>query len=377
MQSFWQDMKYAIRSLRNSPSFAIIAVVTLGLGMAVNTTVFSIVNGLLLRPLPVPEPQQITVLAMKQPGGDGYQMFSYPDYQDIRSQAAGSAEVFGYRTTLVSLISEGKGDHCVLSRVTGNYFSALGVKPALGRLILPSEGQTPGADPVLVLGYAYWQKRFGGDKSVIGKQVESDGHAVTIIGVTPKEFQGTYGFLNMDGYIPLSAVAGLGGNAPVQETWTHREHRSISLMARLKPGVELAQARAALDVIGKRIAEQHPETDKGNCGADVSREAGTARARPGQYHPEHVAGFHFVGGSGVAGGVLQHCECFVGAGYGSAEGDGHSRGDWGWPRAAGTATSDRELGAGDSGRRDRVAAGVVDVGLPQFLVAGNGLADRV
>jgi predicted permease len=263
MQSFWQDMKYAIRSLRNSPSFAIIAVVTLGLGMAVNTTVFSIVNGLLLRPLPVPEPQQITVLAMKQPGGDGYQRFSYPDYQDIRSQAAGSAEVFGYRTSLVSLISEGKGDHCVLSRVTANYFSALGVKPALGRLILPSEGQTPGADPVLVLGYAYWQKRFGGDQSVIGKQVESDGHAVTIIGVTPKEFQGTYGFLNMDGYMPLSAVAGLGGNAPVQETWTHREQRSISLMARLKPGVELAQARAALDVIGKRIAEQHPETDKG------------------------------------------------------------------------------------------------------------------
>jgi predicted permease len=262
MQSFWQDLKYAMRSLRNSASFAIIAVLTLGLGMAVNTTVFSIVNGLLLRTLPVPHAEQLTVLAMKQQGAEGFQMFSYPDYQDIHGQAASFAEVFGYRTTLISLISEGKGDHCVLSRVTGNYFSALGVKPALGRLILPSEGQSPGADPVLVLGYAYWQKRFGGDKSIIGKQVEVDGHPVTIIGVTPKEFQGTYAFLNMDGYIPLSAIAGLGGNSPVQETWTHREQRSITLMARLKAGVDLPQAKAKLDVIAKRIGEQHPETDK-------------------------------------------------------------------------------------------------------------------
>ena len=88
MQSFWQDLKYAMRSLRNSASFAIIAVLTLGLGMAVNTTVFSIVNGLLLRTLPVPHAEQLTVLAMKQQGAEGFQMFSYPDYQDIHGQAA-------------------------------------------------------------------------------------------------------------------------------------------------------------------------------------------------------------------------------------------------------------------------------------------------
>jgi macrolide transport system ATP-binding/permease protein len=263
MQSFWQDMKYAMRSLRNSPGFAIIAVVTLGLGMAVNTTVFSVVNGLLLRALPVPHAEQITVLAMKQPGAEGFQSFSYPDYQDIRSQAEASGEVFGYRTTLVGLIADGKGDHCVMSRVTGNYFSALGIKPALGRLILPTEGQAPGADPVLVLGYGYWQKRFGGDKSVIGKQVQVDDHPVTIIGVTPKDFQGTYGFLNMDGYVPLSAIAGPGGNESVQEIWTHREQRSLTLMERLKPSVDLKQAKATLDVIARRIGEQHPETDKG------------------------------------------------------------------------------------------------------------------
>ncbi len=263
MQSFWQDMKYAMRSLRSAPGFAIIAVVTLGLGMAVNTTVFSVVNGLLLRSLPVPHAEQITVLAMKQPGAEGFQSFSYPDFQDIRSQAEASGEVFGYRTTLVGLIAGGKGDHCVMSRVTGNYFSVLGIKPALGRLILPTEGQAPGADPVLVLGYGYWQKRFGGDKSVIGKQVQVDDHPVTIIGVTPKDFQGTYGFLNMDGYMPLSAIAGPGGSESVEETWTHREQRSLTLMERLKPNVDLKQAKATLDVIARRIGEQHPETDKG------------------------------------------------------------------------------------------------------------------
>ena len=263
MQSFWQDMKYAMRSLRNSPGFAIIAVVTLGLGMAVNTTVFSVVNGLLLRSLPVAHAEQITVLAMKQPGAEGFQSFSYPDFQDVRSQAEASGEVFAYRTTLVGLIAGGKGDHCVMSRVTGNYFSVLGIKPALGRLILPTEGQAPGADPVLVLGYGYWQKRFGGDQSVIGKQVQVDDHPVTIIGVTPKDFQGTYGFLNMDGYMPLSAIAGPGGSESVEETWTHREQRSLTLMERLKPSVDLKQAKATLDVIAKRIGEQHPETDKG------------------------------------------------------------------------------------------------------------------
>ena len=111
MQSFWQDMKYAMRSLRNSPGFAIIAVVTLGLGMAVNTTVVSVVNGLLLRSLPVAHAEQITVLAMKQPGAEGFQSFSYPDFQDIRSQAEASGEVFGYRTTLVGLIADGRPRH--------------------------------------------------------------------------------------------------------------------------------------------------------------------------------------------------------------------------------------------------------------------------
>jgi predicted permease len=268
MRSFWQDLRYAARTLRNAPSFTIIAIVTLGLGIAVNTTVFSVINGLLLRPMPVPEPDEITVLTMKQPGVNDFQPFSYPDFQDIRNQST-FGEVFAYRPTLVGVSADGKGDHCVLSRVSGNYFSVLGVKPALGRLILPTEGQTPGADPILVLGYSYWQRRFDGDTRVIGKQALIDGRAFTIVGVTPKDFRGTYAIVNMDGYIPLSALAGLGESDSLRESesmkefWTHREERSLTLMGRLKPGIDLKQAAASLDVIATRIAEQHPDTDKG------------------------------------------------------------------------------------------------------------------
>jgi predicted permease len=265
MQSFWHDLRYAARTLRNSPGFTIIAIITLGLGMAVNTTVFSVINGLILRPLPVSHPEQIAVLAMQQTGTPGFQRFSYPDYQDIRQQTDAFSDIVGYRPTLAGLTLDGKGDHCVLSRVTSNYFSALGIQPATGRLILPTEGQTPGADPILVLGYSYWQKRFGGDPGIVGKQVTLNGHSVTVVGVTPKGFHGLYAIVDMDGYLPFSAAIGSKGDKEdsVQDVWTHRQERTLTLVGRLKPGVSVKQAQAPLSVVAQRLADQHPDTDKG------------------------------------------------------------------------------------------------------------------
>ena len=264
MQSFWQDLRYAARTLRNSPGFTIIAIITLGLGMAVNTTVFSVINGLILRPLPVLHPEQIAVLAMQQTGTPGFQRFSYPDYQDIRQQANGFSDIFGYRATLVGLTVDGKGDHCVLSRVTSNYFSALGIRAAVGRLILPTEGQTPGADPILVLGYSFWKKRFGGDPSIVGRQVALNGHSVTVVGVAPKGFHGLYAVVDMDGYVPFSAAIGSKGVAEdsVQDAWTHREERTLTVLGRLKPGVSVKEAQPPLNVVAQRIAERHPQTNK-------------------------------------------------------------------------------------------------------------------
>ena len=266
MQSFWQDVKYAIRSLRNAPGFAVIAIITLGLGMAVNTTVFSVINGVLLRSLPVPHPEQITVLAQKQQGTDGFQSFSFPDFLDVRSQSASVAEVFAYRTSLASILSDNRGDHCIISRVSSNYFSALGVQPALGRLIRPNEGETLNSDPVIVLSYAYWQKRFNRDPNIVGKTLQVDDRPMTVIGVTPKGFLGTYAFLSMDAFVPVGATVGAMGREgenDMKEFLERRDRRSVALLARLNPGIDLKQASATFGVVANRIAEQHPDSDKG------------------------------------------------------------------------------------------------------------------
>src|ERR1700692_3677033 len=265
MRNFWQDMCYAARTLRNAPGFTIIAVIALGLGMAVNTAIFSVINGMLLRPMPVPHAEQLAVLAMKQPGMSEFQMFSYPDYQDVSRQTTVFSDVFAYRVTLAALSADRKVDQAVLTRVSGNYFSTLGIQAAAGRLILPNEGQTPGADPILVLGYSYWKKRFAGDSQVIGKHVEVNGHAVTVVGVAPQGFHGAYSILDSDGYVPLSAALGSKGmeENSVEQLWTQRADRSLSLLGRLKSGVSLKQAQASLTVAARQIAQQYPATDKG------------------------------------------------------------------------------------------------------------------
>src|SRR5436305_1285044 len=263
MANLWQDLRFAFRALGKSPWFAAIAIVTLSLGIAVNTCIFSMVNGFLLRPMPVPHPEQIAVLALQQAGDKSFQSFSYPDYLDLRAQSTSFSDVIAYRLTLGGLTADNRGDHCIATRVTGNYFSVLGVQPALGRLILPTEGQTPGADPILVLGYSYWQKRFAGDSNVIGKSVEMNGHSLTIVGVAPQGFHGTYFIVDSDLYLPLSVNVGTKDEKQVQNTWTQRSERSLTLMARLKSGANLKQAQSSLNVVAQRLAQQHPETDKG------------------------------------------------------------------------------------------------------------------
>jgi predicted permease len=263
MRNLLNDLRFAMRTLGKNPGFAIIGIVTLALGMAVNTTIFSVINGILLRPLPVPHAEQMTALASQQGEEKEFGNFSYPDFVDLREQLKGTNDLFGYQVTLAGLSVDGKGDHCVVSRVTNNYFSVLGITPAAGRLLMPTEGVTPGADPVLVLGYSYWQRRFGGDKSVVGRQVEMNGHPVTIVGVAPKEFHGTYTVIDMDAYIPLSSNITEELDSAVKDTWTKRDERTLKLMGRLENGVSMQQAGNLLNVAAKRIAEEHPDSDKG------------------------------------------------------------------------------------------------------------------
>jgi len=262
MRDLWLDVKHAIRALRKSPGFAAIAIVTLGLGMAVNTTIFSLINGVMLRPLPVPHPEQITVLTMKEGANDPENHFSFADYQDLQKQPGPFSDLFGYVVTLSGLNADGRGDHCMFSRVTGNYFTALGIQPLLGRLIQPGEAGTPDSSPVIVLSYSYWQKRFGGNPDVIGRQVELNNHSGTIIGVTPKDFHGTYSILEMDAYVPVTAPF-YDTDQAAQTTWTDRGARTLTLMGRLKPDMSVQEANASMQVAAARLAGEYPDVDKG------------------------------------------------------------------------------------------------------------------
>ncbi len=260
MTTFWQDARYGLRMLAKSPMLTVIAVLTLALGIGANTAIFGIVNGILLRPLPVKSPEQIMVLA-GQAQGDTLGIFtlSYAQLVDFRKQADAFSDVFASQVSLGGLSYAGKANQFVYSFVTGNYLSGLGVQPALGRLFLPAEGEAGGKDPYVVLGYDFWQSRFGGDSGIVGKQALVDGQAATIIGVTPKGFQGTNFALDFDGYVPLNTMRA----EDAATFWGDRAARSLTVMARLKPGVSLKQAQSSMKVVAERLAEQYPATDKG------------------------------------------------------------------------------------------------------------------
>jgi predicted permease len=275
IQDFVQDLRFGLRLLRKNPGFTTVAVLTLALGIGANTAIFSVVNGAFLRPLPVIDPQQLVVLACTVKGYSDPRNVSYPDFLDYRSQATHAfSDMTLYQIDSDALVFDNHAEKIITMYVTGNYFSMLGVQPAVGRLIAPNEGWTPGADPIVVLGYSYWQRRFNGDSGVIGKSVLLNKHPVTIIGVAARQFHGTWWFADVDAYLPESQR-----ESPGAPYWTHRDLRGIGgdfVLGRLKPGVTLGQAQASLAVVAQRLAQQYPETNK-----DVTPEVFPERiARP-------------------------------------------------------------------------------------------------
>jgi len=261
MPALLQDIRYGIRMLLKTPLLTVIVAITLALGIGANALIFSFVNGLLLRPMPVPHPERIAVLAAQQKGGSQFlSQFSYPEFVDFRQQAASVGDLFGYILTQPGLSADGRVDQLLASYVTGNYFSVLGVKPALGRLIiLGSEEDQPGEQTVVVLGYSYWQKRFGGNPGVIGKQVRVNGKQASIIGVVPRQFRGVIAVIEMDMYLPVGSLFSIEQIS--SNPSTDRNARVLSVLARLKPGVSFSQAQASVNVIAGRLGKQYPATD--------------------------------------------------------------------------------------------------------------------
>ena len=259
LETLIQDIRYALRMLRKAPSFTTVAVLTIALGIGANTAIFSVVDWLILRPLPIDHPGQVIFFETSWKNGSAGTQFSYPDIQKIQQQTSGvfsdSAALQMFQMDGLSV--DGKSQPIWSDYVTGDFFTLLGIKPALGRFILPSEGKVAGADAVLVISYSYWKSRFDADPNIIGKKVSVNGHPMTIVGVAPENFHGIAGLLDTQGYMPLAMASTL---QDASETFlTDPKDTNLRLIARLRTGVTLRQAQPMLQVVAQRLSRADEE----------------------------------------------------------------------------------------------------------------------
>ncbi len=260
MQMIWHHLSYALRQLRRSPGFTLTVVLTLALGVGANAAVFSVLNALILRPLPVPEAER--VLYLNRIGNTGgtpsSNSQSYPDYRDLRDNNQTFSALAAYRIERVGVGLAGEVRQSWFYEASENYFDLLGVQPALGRFFHRSDAHGPNSMPYTVLSYAYWQGRLHGDPAVIGKVIELNKHPFTVIGVAPKTFFGTELFFVPDLWVPLLDQEQLEGYSDLEGRGDHNNW----VIGRLKPTATQAQADADLNTIGKRLSNQYTE-DRG------------------------------------------------------------------------------------------------------------------
>jgi predicted permease len=262
MRTLWTDLRYGLRMLRGSPGFTAVAVLTLALGIAANTTVFSWIDQVLLRPLPgVSEGHRLAALEVSTSGWNGGAVLcSYTKYRAFRDHLK-LISVAAHRPTSFSVGEGPKAQRVWGELVSGNYFAVLGVKPILGRVFLPEEyGDKPDAYPVVVISERLWRNRFRSDPGIVGKTVRVNQHELTVAGVVPAEFRGTESVLTYDMWVPLMMTPQLTG---ADEKIFSNGSRYYWTTARLKSGVTIEQAREELVAQARRFAEQNPKTDEG------------------------------------------------------------------------------------------------------------------
>ena len=255
-----QDLRYGARMLRKNLGFTLIAVITLSLGIGANTAIFSLVNTILFRPLPVREPQRlVSVFPTIQRTGEA-QAFSYPNYVDMRDRNDVFSDLAAFHFAGMSLSRNGANEIIYGYLVSGNYFEMLGVKAALGRTFTPEDDRTPGAHPVAVLSYASWQKRFGADRNIVGQTMLLNNRSYTIIGVAPPRFNGTEVIFAPELWAPMMM---LGQIEPGSRQLEQRNISSSYCVGRLKPGVSVAQAESALTNLMAQLGREYPDSNEG------------------------------------------------------------------------------------------------------------------
>ncbi|HEU0209136.1 MAG TPA: ABC transporter permease [Candidatus Udaeobacter sp.] len=273
METLLQDIRFGFRQLMKQPAFAALAIISMALGIGANTSIFSLVDTALLRPLAVNKPSELVELYGTLHNGAAWSLQSYPNYKEYRDRNNVLSGLFVYRLVVSSLTVNNSSQRVWGYLVSGNYFDVLGVKPILGRAFLPEEDQTPDSHPVAVISYNCWQYHFGGDSQVVGKKVEFNSRPFTIIGVAPKGFIGTEVAYDPEMFIPVMMAKTIEPGS----TWLdRRDSNNLFTVGRLKTGVSIPEAKAALETLTAKLAQDYPE--------NVGR--GIRLGKPGLFIPD-------------------------------------------------------------------------------------------
>jgi putative ABC transport system permease protein len=268
MGNFAQDLKYALRMLGKNPGFTIVAVITLALGIGANTAIFSLTDQVLLRMLPVGHPQELVILRSPGPSpgrnwndGPGGTSFSYPAYKDLRDQNQVLSGLLARFSTQVSVAAQGTSELANGELVTGNYFTVLEVEPAMGRVFGAEDETAPGANPVVVLSYGYWKRRFGLDPGILNKQLVVNGHPLTVVGVSRAGFSGVQVGQAPDLFIPITLKAQM---TPNWDGLADRDDHWLAMIGRLKSGISVSKAEAGIAPTYHAMLETESPAKKSN-----------------------------------------------------------------------------------------------------------------
>ena len=260
MQTLFQDLRYGARQLLKRPGFTFLAIISMALGIGANTAIFSLVDTVAFRPLPVRNASELQELYGVLHNGADYTLQSYLNYKDYRDRNQVFSGLIAYRISVASLSHNGNNERVWGTMASGNYFDVLGVPPFLGRGFLPEEDQTPKSHPVVVLSYGCWQKRFGSDPSIVGRSVLLNNVPFTVIGVARKGFIGTDVAYAPEFWTPMM----MGPVIEPGSTWLEsRDSDNSFVVGRLKPGITKAQAEASLRTLTFEMGKEHPKENAG------------------------------------------------------------------------------------------------------------------
>jgi predicted permease len=260
VETFWQDVRYGVRLLRKNPLFTLVAVVTLALGIGANTAIFSLVYQILLQRMPVPHPEELVILrspglhegSTRSDGSADGASFSYPLYKDLREHNQVLASLLARFAVPLSVSAGGGAERAQGELVSGNYFDVLGVSPALGRVLASNDETPPGGNPVAVLSYGYWIRRYANDPSILNKQINVNGALLTVVGVAKTGFTGVQIGQSTDMFIPITM------KPQITPSWNELQDRKshwLAILGRMRPGMTVAASQSAMQVEFHQLLE--------------------------------------------------------------------------------------------------------------------------